>query len=293
MLQTEEKVPAKGYLHEDFRLFHNTDTLGTEMGVHVHDFYKVTFVRYGSGSYMIDGRIYDVSAGDIILVGRGVPHQPAFPAGNLYDRYTVYISAKMLEDFDLPECHIHELFSSESANVIRPETKETDRFAGILTRIRTETASSSYAARLAARLGVVRLLIEIGRCREESSLTVPLSTNREDPLLKLLCYVNENICEQLSTEDIASHFGMTPEKLLEDFANAFGCRLPEYMKNRRLNRAHEMILGGTAPAEACYSCGYGSYQDFAEAYRQKYGDVPRRLVNASAEKAVFPDYFPE
>ena len=60
-------------------------------------------MKYGSGSYMIDGRIYDVTTGDIILVGRGVPHRPSFAPGNLYDRYTLYISVKMLEDFDIPE----------------------------------------------------------------------------------------------------------------------------------------------------------------------------------------------
>ena len=26
------EVPVKGYLNEDFRLFHNTDTLGTDVG---------------------------------------------------------------------------------------------------------------------------------------------------------------------------------------------------------------------------------------------------------------------
>ncbi len=70
----KQEIPAKGYLHEDFRLFHNTDTLGTEVGVHFHTFYKVTFVKYGAGSYMIDGRLYDIRPGDIILVGINVPH---------------------------------------------------------------------------------------------------------------------------------------------------------------------------------------------------------------------------
>lgn len=286
-------IPEKGYLHEDFRLFHNTDTLGTDTPVHVHDFYKVTFVKYGSGSYMIDGRTYNVSAGDIILVGRGVPHKPSFMAGNLYDRYTLYISAQMLKDFDLPECHIYDLFSSESANVIRPETKETDRFSGVLERIHTESGSSSYAAHLAARLGVIRFLIEAGRCREESALTVPLCATEEDDMLRLLRYVNDNIREMVSEDDIAEHFGLSRQKLAESFASAFGCQLSEYMKNRRLTRAHEMIMDGQDPADACYSCGYGSYQDFARAYADKYGEPPRRPVKQGLGKDVFTDYFLE
>lgn len=291
--KADTKIPEKGYLLEDFRLFHNTDTLGTDVGVHFHDFYKVTFVKYGSGSYMIDGRIYDVTTGDIILVGRGVPHRPSFAPGNLYDRYTLYISVKMLEDFDIPECHIRDLFSSESANVIRPEMKETDSFAGVLERIDREKRSSSYASHLAARLGVIRFLIEAGRCREESALTVPLSAAEEDDMLRLLRYVNDNISKVMSVDDIAEHFKTEPSNLDEDFRTAFGCQLAEYMKNRRLTRAHEMIMDGQDPAEACYSCGYGSYKDFADSYEDKYGVPPKRPVKIEAEKDIFTDYFPE
>ena len=67
----EQEVPVKGYLHEDFRLFHNTDTLGTDAGVHFHTFYKVTFVKYGAGSYMIDGRMYDIRPGPRASVRAG------------------------------------------------------------------------------------------------------------------------------------------------------------------------------------------------------------------------------
>ncbi|MBO5552319.1 MAG: AraC family ligand binding domain-containing protein, partial [Lachnospiraceae bacterium] len=198
------KVAARGYLHEDFRLFHNTDTLGTEVGIHFHDFYKVTYVKYGTGRYMIDGKCYDIVSGDIILVGINVPHQPIFASGELYDRYTLYISAAMIGDFDIPECHIYDLFSSESGNVIRPKSGENDRFAGMLKRIEAENASSSYAAHLAARLYVMSFLIETGRTRENSALIVPLHLPEDDQMLNVLRFVNDNICENISIKDIAS-----------------------------------------------------------------------------------------
>lgn len=289
----QQEVPVKGYLHEDFRLFHNTDTLGTDTGVHFHTFYKVTFVKYGAGSYMIDGRMYDIRPGDIILVGVGVPHQPSFEAGELYDRYTLYISSAMLEDFDIPECHIYELFSSESGNVVRPDEKEADRFAGLLERIDTETRSASYAARLSARLLVIRFLIETGRCREESSLTVPLRLPEDDKMLNILRYINENLTESISIEDIASHFYMSKYHMMRSFKDAFGCPMHEYIVNRRLTRAREMILKGIAPADACYECGYGSYSAFARAYNEKYGMSPRQTLKESAGYGALSDYLPE
>ena len=286
-------VPAKGYLHEDFRLFHNTDALGTAAYVHFHPFYKVTFVKYGKGSYMIDGRMYDVQSGDIVLVGINVPHQPSFEAGELYDRYTLYISRGMMEDFDIPECHISGLFSSDSGNVVRPDEKSEEKLIKMMGRIETETGSTSYASYLAARLKVMEFLIETGRCREESSLTVPLRLPEDDRMLGMLRYLNDNLGERITIYDAASRFDMSGEQAEEAFKDAFGCTMHEYITNRRLARAHELILEGAAPADVCYECGYGSYPAFSKDYNEKYGTAPRRVTKDSAESGVLTGFLPE
>ena len=289
-----DDIKEKGYLNEPFRLFHNTDILGTDAPVHFHTFYKVTFIKYGKGSYMIDGRVYDTESGDIILVGINMPHKPSFEAGELYDRYTLYISSGMLEAFDIPECHICEIFSAESGNVIRPEKKDTDRFVSMLERIEFEKNSSSYGAALSARLGVVKFLIEAARCRQESSLAVPLINSKDDKMLSILRYVNEHLSKDISVKDIASRFETDSDGLMTSFKEAFGCPIEEYITNRRLTRAREMImLEGTGPAEACYECGYQSYNEFTEAYRTKYGTAPRALSRESTGYDSFSDFLPE
>ncbi len=289
----ELSVKARGYLNEDFRLFHNTDTLGTEVGIHFHDFYKVTFVKYGTGRYMIDGKCYDITSGDIILVGINVPHQPLFTAGELYDRYTLYISSAMIEDFDVPDCHIYDLFSSDMGNVIRPKEGETEKFVNMLKRIEYENKASSYAAHLAARLYVMSFLIETGRAREDSAVIVPLHLSEDDEMLGVLRYVNENLCENVSVADILSHFDMDGESVLKDFKDAFGCPMEEYITNRRLTKAREMIQEGTAPADACYACGYGSYNDFTKDYQHKFGEAPRVMTQESDHYDGLFDFMPE
>ena len=289
-----DDIKEKGYLNEAFRLLHNTDILGTNTPVHFHTFYKATFIKYGKGSYMIDGRVYDTESGDIILVGINMPHKPSFEAGELYDRYTLYISSGMLEAFDIPECHICEIFSAGSANVIRPEKKDVDRFVSMLERIEFEKNSSSYGAALSARLGVIKFLIEAARCRQEASLTVPLNNDSDDKMLSVLRYVNENLNKNISVKDTASRFETDSDTLMSSFKEAFGCPFNEYIANRRLTRAREMImLEGTGPAEACYECGYQSYNEFTEAYRTKYGTAPRALSGETTGYDSFSDFVPE
>ena len=289
----DRKAVSRGYLHGDFRLFHNTDTLGTEVGIHFHDFYKVTCVKYGTGRYMIDGKFYDIKSGDIILVGKNVPHQPFFTEGELYDRYTLYISPAMIEDFDIPDCHIYDLFSSGSGNVIRPKEEDAEKFENLLKRIENENVSSSYAAHLAARLYVMGFLVETGRTRENSALIVPLHLPEDDIMLNVLRYVNDKLCENISAAEVAEHHKIDEQSMLSDFKSAFGCSMQEYITNRRLTKAREMIQEGAAPSDACYACGFGSYTGFTEAYRKKFGSAPRLMLKDDAKRYVLTDFLPE
>lgn len=288
-----DNIKEKGYLFESFRLFHNTDILGACTPVHFHSFYKVTFVKYGKGSYMIDGRTYNIQSGDIVLVGINVPHQPFFEEGELYDRYTVYISPRLLESFDVTGCYISGIFSSGRARVVRPDEKSLERMIRMLERIETENRSSEFGAPVAAALGVIWFLIEVARCREDSADEVPFSSAEGEDMLKVFRFINENLKSDLSAEKIASHFDTDQKGLEETFIDTFACPLDEYVKNRRLACAREMIMQGTAPAEACYESGYKSMPDFSEDYRKKYGCVPKCPDREEQTYKALSDFFPD
>ena len=56
----------RGYLSEEFRLFHLKDARGATVGFHYHEFYKLVFLLSGSGSYNVEGRHYQLVSGDIV-----------------------------------------------------------------------------------------------------------------------------------------------------------------------------------------------------------------------------------
>lgn len=42
---------------------------------HSHDFVEITFILSGKGKYYVDGTLYEVRSGDVILFNPGVKHQ--------------------------------------------------------------------------------------------------------------------------------------------------------------------------------------------------------------------------
>ena len=55
----------KGFLTEDYRLFHLRSDQGARTEFHYHEFCKILMLVSGSGGYTVDGRRYALQSGDM------------------------------------------------------------------------------------------------------------------------------------------------------------------------------------------------------------------------------------
>ena len=69
MLDRSE-VGKRGYLNEDFRLFHLKDSRAQKLDYHYHEFDKLILVLGGKVSYVVEGVTYFLQPWDLLLVQR-------------------------------------------------------------------------------------------------------------------------------------------------------------------------------------------------------------------------------
>ena len=86
-----ETFNKAGYLKDNFRLFHLTDTNSLPISYHYHDFYKVFLLLRGDVTYHIEGKTYDLKPYDLVLVNSGEIHKPVINS-TFYERMILYIS---------------------------------------------------------------------------------------------------------------------------------------------------------------------------------------------------------
>ena len=101
----------RGYLLENFRLFHLRSESGEKVDFHYHEFCKLLFLVSGQGSYFVDGKRYLLSAGDMVLIGSRSVHKPELAEGSIYERVIIYISPDYLQQMSSPDCDLLSLFS--------------------------------------------------------------------------------------------------------------------------------------------------------------------------------------
>ena len=286
MNQSYEK---KGYLLEDFRLFHLRDAQGAKMDYHYHEFCKILFLVEGMGAYSIEGKRYELRSGDIVLLGNHVVHRPEFESGNSYERLILYVSPEFLErqssaDGDLKEC-----FSGVDGHVLRPNEKTKSVLFEQIRLLEEVLADHRYGRTVLSNSILLRMLVEIVRSLQsgEGNMQEPLKP-RSKTVMDAVSYLDSHLMDELSIESVSKKLHLSRFYLMHKFKEEMGTTIHAYVSDKRLLMARELISNGATSTEACFDCGFQSYAAFARAYGKFFGVTPTGRRNAvSAKEETF------
>ena len=279
----------RGYLWENFRLFHLNSRGGTQVEYHYHEFCKILLLLQGSGGYFIDGQRYLLQSGDILLLDAHSIHRPELDPQVPYERIILYISPEYLQYQSTADCNLKTVFSGEKGHVLRLPQDRQQKIFQLAARLERDLAEEAFGREILSNAGLLRLLVEIGRNREGSGTAGPSPLMPKDPrILGILQYIDEHLSEDLDAEIIAKAFFVSKFHLMRLFRRETGTTIHLYITQKRLVKARELMDAGMRATEACYRCGWRSYSSFTRAYGKHLGTTPTgRMDTAQAREADF------
>ena len=243
----------RGYLLENFRLFHLRSRQGTQTEFHYHEFCKVLLLLSGSGAYFIDGQRYLLQSGDIVLIGSRSIHKPELDTAAPYERIILYISPEYLQRESTAGCNLLSVFSGED-----------------------------FGREILSNADLLRLLVEIGRSRNQTGSFRPSPVMpKNERILEILRYIDNHLSEELDAETLAQTFFISKYHMMRLFRQETGTTVHMYITQKRLIRARELMDGGMRATEACYQCGFHSYSSFTRACSRLLGTTPTGKADRS------------
>ena len=279
----------RGFLLENFRLFHLKSRGGTQVEYHYHEFCKILLLIQGSGGYFVDGQRYLLQSGDIVLLDAHSIHRPELDPDCPYERIILYISPEYLHRHSTGDCALQSIFSGEKGPVMRLSEERKQKIFRMAARLEQDLEAEGFGREILGSAQLLRLLVELGRNREgtEESKLNPLMP--KDPrIVQILRYIDEHIAEDLDAEVIANAFFISKYHMMRQFRQETGTTIHLYITQKRLVKARELMDTGMRATEACYRCGWRSYSSFTRAYNKHLGTTPTgRLDKASAREADF------
>ena len=271
----------RGFLLENFRLFHLTSKGGAQVEYHYHEFCKILLLISGSGGYYVDGQRYLLQSGDIVLLDAHSIHRPELDADAAYERIILYISPDYLRSQSTADCNLQSVFSGEKGHVLRLPEERRKKIFRMATALEQDLQGDAFGREILSNAGLLRLLVEVGRNRENPENSGPSpAMPRSQRILEILRYIDEHLSEDLDAEVIAKAFFLSKYHMMRQFRRETGTTVHLYITQKRLVKARELMDSGMRATEACYRCGWRSYSSFTRAYSKHLGTTPTGRMDA-------------
>ena len=272
----------RGYLLENFRLFHLRTEQTQSVDFHYHEFCKLLLLISGSGSYVVDGHRYQLQPGDAVLIGSRSVHRPEMDPEVPYERVIIFISPEFLQRESSGDCGLLDCFFGQPGHVLwlkEPRRKKLFDMAEILEQ---ELNGEEYGRDIVSNAALLRLLVQIGRYFRRSDVSSPLPEEPQNRRVQeLMRYIDRHLEEDLDIDRLADALFISKYHMMRLFRKETGTTIYTYLCQRRLLHARELINGGMRATEACYRSGFRSYSSFTRSYSKHFGMTPTGRVDAA------------
>ena len=269
---SQYNLEKTGYLKEDFRLFHINDQTKKDFSYHYHDFHKIIVFISGKVTYHIEGKAYHLKPRDILLVSQGAIHKPEIDPSVPYERYIFWIR----DDLSCQELNTcFQKANDRSFNLVRADSALQERLKDLLPEIEQTLQNTHFGDPVLKDALFTQFMIYINRIFLRTSSSPDKKAYSSDTQVEqLLKYINRNLSENLSIDQLAERFFFSKYHMMRKFRNETGYTIHNYITSKRLLMARSLISQGMPVMKAAQASGFRDYTTFVRAYKKQFGKAP-------------------
>lgn len=273
--------PRQHMRRPTFEIFHYREPRSEGVQIHHHDFYEVYFLLDGDVEYWVDGSIYRLRPGDLMLINPQEFHRPIVTGDTaIYERIVLWINKEYLES--LAENRFLSLCFDKSspthANLLHPSSAARASLHDRLAQLVREFYSNEPGADACATGLFLQFMTEVNRMALRADARREAQQESSPLVSRVLTYIREHYQEELSLDGLAGQFYVSKYHLSHEFSREVGIGVYRYILLHRLSMARQLLASGSSPGEVCVHCGFKDYTSFFRAFKAEYGISPRESV---------------
>ena len=271
-------------LSSDFEVFFYSDRNFKTLKPHSHDYYECYLFVEGditmeilpaAGQSPIRQKLVP---GDLMLVPPGIDHHGIMEdSEKTYRRFVFWISRECCADLMSESVDYMYLFQKAEAfhqYIHHLSPADYHQVESRFLRLLEEISSDRYGSDTARHVCLCDLILTINRViydeehKQNDSDEVSLFQN-------ILLYIEGNLEETLSLEDIAGKFFVSKYYVAHLFKDTLGISLHQYIIKKRLAECRNAIAGGESITHAYERFGFRDYSAFYKSFKKEYGMSPK------------------
>ncbi|GAA0753294.1 AraC family transcriptional regulator [Clostridium sartagoforme] len=266
-------------LSTDYEIFHYKNTEMTGVSLHHHDFYECYLFISGDVTYYIEGRIYNLVPGDIVLINSKELHKAIINNNDvIYERIVLWLNRSFLRNISNDETDLTLCFESEEKkNVLRMDFETQKNIRLILNKILSIQNTKVFGYELLYSAYITELMVYINTIMSTKNSVLDVDIKKNNLIDSIIEYINNNIEEDITINELAEYCYLSKFHLSREFKRYTGTTIHKYIIQKKLILAKELILSNISIKEVYKKCGFGDYSNFFRAFKNEYGVTPKEF----------------
>ena len=286
----DEQRPTKDLYESRVRFDDVAEEAPRNLPYHYHDCYEIFCSRVDRLAYRVNGALYRLGFGDILVFNQFDVHQSLARPGSDYRRQVTIFHPELIAPWSTPDYDLLRCFERRPAgfsHLIRLAATDLERYDELFARGVAARSLEAPERDMVQRLVLAELLVVVNRGTplEPADRSQPAASPDDNARLEEITrYVDEHLAEDLSLDRIADRFATTPNGLNRLCRRAGRITLHQYIVRRRIERARLVLSRGTTVTEASYAAGFGNLSHFIRTFRSKTGVSPKEYQRRILER---------
>ena len=280
MIITKSEIPLSPAF--PFQIEHRTLTTADNCPDHFHwhSCFEITYILHGQGQYFVNGQIYTVSDGDIILFNNIEPH--GWEVRDSLELIVMVFQPELIANgFALLDYDYLEPFLKRGTNFknVLPASEQVTRdIYKLLKEISDEEDRHTVGYQLMIKANILKILTLLIRHSQDSSKSDRLLSRKALEMKRLsnvFEYINQNYAEHLTLADAAEMAYMSPNYFSQYFKKVTGQNFSDYLNGLRIKKAQDMLHDtNSSVIDVAMACGFRNMSNFYRMYKKYTGTTP-------------------
>lgn len=235
---------------------------------HLHGNYEVYLLKEGEVTYFVEGTNYSASPGDLFITNSRELHTPIIKHG-CYDREYIQFNKYFLSGLIEVQGNLLQAFEGREPGKFNKIEEKLVKAYGIdilFNELNDACHNKDHYQNIEIQCLMMELIISINRIFEKELLNTEFQIKQNSKVQHILRYINENLTEKLTLEQLENELFMNKYYLCHLFKNNTGVSIYEYIINKRILLAKELILKDIPIMTVYHEVGFDDYSSFYKAF---------------------------